>query len=98
MASKPRFEMFNAKAEFCMPSAEAIAELSPESRAHFESVKAAHVEYVAADAAAVAAVKSVPACVIALEVAETQRREAFPKQTPVEAARAWIASQNAQRY
>jgi hypothetical protein len=85
--------MFDSAGRFILPSPESIAGLDAATRGRFEAVQAAAREHEAACAASKAAIATRDASVISLREAETHMREVAPPVSAVDAARAWILTQ-----
>ncbi len=85
-------ELFNSRAQFVMPSAEAVASLSPEQQQRFESVAKAARAREDAVAATTRARQRVADTVTELRAAEDNLRKLRPPLDPVTAARQFIAS------
>jgi hypothetical protein len=85
--------MFDSKGRWQRPTAEQVASLDPETRERFKAVEAAALECERATAATKAASEHVADCVVTVRTCEERLRELRPPVSAVDAARAWIRSQ-----
>jgi hypothetical protein len=86
-------EIFNSRGQFVLPSPEAIAGLDNATRDRFTAVQGAAQAAEAAVAATKQAQRHVTECMEAVRVADDELRKARPPVSAVDAARAWIVSQ-----
>lgn len=90
-------ELFSKKGAFVMPSATELAKLDDATRERFKPVQEAAESLAVAESQLTASKEGLKDANIALDTAQKDLRALRPPVSAVDAAKAWIASERAQR-